>query len=149
MNSPAPAMPSALRNDPTPALGLSSTLAEIADACGQGLRLPTETGQVGHFAEPWQAQAFAMVVLLHQRGHFSWPEWAESLSAQIRLAQVAGEVDDGHAYYRHWLNALEAMVVARGMGSAAELQALAQAWTEAAAHTPHGQPIVLASGVRT
>ena len=29
------------------------------------------------FAEPWQAQAFAMTVALHDRGLFSWNEWAE------------------------------------------------------------------------
>ena len=37
------------------------------------------------FAEPWQAQAFAMALALHQRGLFSWPEWAEALSQADRV----------------------------------------------------------------
>jgi hypothetical protein len=31
------------------------------------------------FAEPWQAQAFALAVKLSEQGHFSWKEWAETL----------------------------------------------------------------------
>jgi hypothetical protein len=32
------------------------------------------TGPV--FSAPWEAQAFAMVLALHERGLFTWPEWA-------------------------------------------------------------------------
>ena len=32
------------------------------------------------FAEPWQAEAFALAVALHEKGLFSWSEWAEALS---------------------------------------------------------------------
>ena len=28
------------------------------------------------FAEPWQAQAFALAVRLSAQGHFTWKEWA-------------------------------------------------------------------------
>ena len=28
------------------------------------------------FTAPWQAQAFAMTLALHERGVFTWPEWA-------------------------------------------------------------------------
>jgi nitrile hydratase accessory protein len=61
------------------------------------------------FNEPWEARAFAMVVLLHERGLFSWPEWAEALSREIGRAQAAGDPDLGDTYYQHWLNALEAL----------------------------------------
>ena len=47
------------------------------------------------FAEPWQAQAFAMTLQLHQRGLFSWPEWAAALAARISAAQAAGYADLG------------------------------------------------------
>jgi nitrile hydratase accessory protein len=66
------------------------------------------------FREPWEAQAFAMTLVLHQRGLFSWSEWAAALAAQIRKAQAAGDPDLGDTYYRHWLAALEALVAARG-----------------------------------
>ena len=100
-------------------------------------------GETPVFAQPWQAQAFAMTLQLHQRGLFSWPEWAAALSAQISAAQAAGDADLGDTYYQHWLAALEALVTAKGLVPAGELQHCAQAWDHAADRTPHGQPIVL------
>ena len=120
-----------------------ATLADIAQACGAGLPLPPAAGIDTVFAEPWQAHAFAMTVQLHERGLFSWPEWAAALSAQIRAAQGAGEVDDGTRYYHHWLNALEALVIAQRAGTPAQIHALEDAWAAAAERTPHGQPITL------
>jgi len=64
------------------------------------------------FNEPWEARAFAMVLALHQRGLFTWPQWAEALSHQIALAQAAGDADLGDTYYQHWLRALESLVSA-------------------------------------
>ena len=95
------------------------------------------------FAEPWQAQAFAMAVQLHERGLFTWPEWAAALSAQIAAAQAAGDADVGDTYYRHWLAALESLVTAKDAARADELARCARAWDHAADRTPHGQPIVL------
>ena len=95
------------------------------------------------FAEPWQAQAFAMTLQLHERGLFSWPEWAAALSAQIAAAQAAGDADLGNTYYRHWLAALETLVTAKGAAQRSELARCAQAWDHAADRTPHGQPIEL------
>jgi nitrile hydratase accessory protein len=100
-------------------------------------------GDAPVFAEPWQAQAFAMVLQLHERGLFSWPEWAEALARQISRAQAAGDPDHGDTYYHHVLAALEALVAAKGAGSADELSRTAQAWEHAAERTPHGQPIEL------
>lgn len=97
------------------------------------------------FAEPWQAQAFAMTLQLHQRGLFTWPEWAAALAQQIRMAQAAGDADRGDTYYRHWLAALETLVSAKGASNAGELQRFAQAWDHAADRTPHGLPIELRS----
>ena len=66
------------------------------------------------FREPWEAQAFAMTLALHERGLFSWPEWAATLGDEIKRAQAAGDPDTGETYYRHWLNALERIVAAKG-----------------------------------
>ena len=95
------------------------------------------------FAEPWQAQAFATTVALHQRGLFSWPEWAEALSEQIAAAQAGGDTDLGDTYYRHWLSALEGLVSTKGASSPAELARCHDAWDRAAERTPHGEPIEL------
>lgn len=69
------------------------------------------------FREPWEAQAFAITLALHQRGLFSWLEWSEVLSTQIRTAQSAGDTDLGDTYYRHWLAALEVLVAGNGASS--------------------------------
>ncbi|MBX3568990.1 MAG: nitrile hydratase accessory protein [Rhizobiaceae bacterium] len=92
------------------------------------------------FAEPWQAQAFAMVVALHRRGAFTWTEWADALSAEVH---GRGAAPDGHDYYEHWLHALEALLVAKNVSTGAEIDDLAAAWERAARATPHGQAIVL------
>jgi nitrile hydratase accessory protein len=98
------------------------------------------------FREPWQAQAFAMAVRLHEAGHFTWPEWAEALAQQIQRAQAAGDPDLGDTYYQHWLAALEHLVTAKGLVSLDELAHRKDAWAEAARTTPHGAPIELLSG---
>ena len=95
------------------------------------------------FHEPWEAQAFAITLALHERGLFSWTEWAAALAAQIRNAQAAGDADLGDTYYRHWLLALEALVAAKGASSPDELSRYRSAWAHAADRTPHGQPIDL------
>jgi nitrile hydratase accessory protein len=95
------------------------------------------------FGAPWQAHAFAMVLALHERGLFSWREWADTLAAQIAAAQAAGDADRGDTYYAHWLAALEVLVQRKGASTADELARTAQAWDRAAARTPHGQPIEL------
>jgi nitrile hydratase accessory protein len=95
------------------------------------------------FRAPWEAQAFAMALALHERGAFTWPEWAAALAAAITRAQAAGDPDLGATYYRHWLDALESLVIAKGLADAGRLHALEHAWEAAAERTPHGQPIEL------
>lgn len=97
------------------------------------------------FAEPWQAQAFAMAVSLHERGAFTWTEWADTLAAEIKTAQANGDPDLGDTYYLHWLAALERLVREKGIASPATLSDRRDAWDRAAKTTPHGQPIVLPS----
>ena len=95
------------------------------------------------FREPWEAQAFAMALALHQRGVFTWPEWAATLSDEIRRAQQAGDPDTGTTYYRHWLAALERLVREKGIADAATLTRYHDAWDHAADRTPHGMPLEL------
>ena len=92
------------------------------------------------FREPWEAQAFAMAVTLHERGHFTWKEWAERLAREIAADR---EKDDGTRYYHYWLAALEKIVAEKGLLTAAELAGRKAEWDAAARATPHGQPIEL------
>ena len=95
------------------------------------------------FREPWEAQAFAMALALHERGLFTWSEWAATLADEIKRAQAAGDPDTGETYYRHWLNALERLVAEKGVTDADTLHRYRDAWDHAADRTPHGKPIEL------
>jgi nitrile hydratase accessory protein len=95
------------------------------------------------FRAPWEAQAFAMTLALHERGVFTWREWAHALSEAIRKAQRAGDPDHGDTYYAHWLNALERLTTAKGCVDRETLTRRRNDWDEAARATPHGQPIML------
>src|SRR5712691_11976264 len=77
-------------------------------------RLPRDDGGPV-FAEPWQAQAFAMAVKLSERGHFTWKEWAAALADELKAAADRGEPDDGSRYYEYWLAGLERLVTAKGL----------------------------------
>ena len=79
-----------------------------------------ESGPV--FREPWEAQAFALVVALHKAGRFTWPEWVAAISAEIRQAQADGDPDLGQTYYRHWVAALERISVAKALTGESELR---------------------------
>ncbi len=95
------------------------------------------------FREPWEAQAFAMAVALHERGVFTWKEWAAALGDEIKRAQAEGDPDTGETYYRHWLRTLERIVAEKGLAKPGTLVSLRAAWDRAAKATPHGTPIVL------
>jgi nitrile hydratase accessory protein len=95
------------------------------------------------FREPWEAQAFAMALALHERGLFTWTEWAATLADEIRQAQAKGDPDTGETYYRHWLATLERLVAEKGVASPETQRRYHDAWDRAADRTPHGQPIEL------
>jgi nitrile hydratase accessory protein len=97
------------------------------------------------FAEPWEAQAFALAVKLSEQGYFTWKEWAGALADELRAAADRGEPDDGSHYYHHWLEALERLVTAKGLTDSAALLKRKIAWAEAYRDTPHGKPVELAA----
>jgi nitrile hydratase accessory protein len=106
------------------------------------LRLPRdESGPV--FAEPWEAQAFALAVTLNEQGYFTWKEWAAALADELKAGADRGEPSDGTDYYRYWLVALERMATAKGLTDPAALLDRKEAWADAYRQTPHGQPVEL------
>lgn len=115
---------------PTSRTRLAALLPDAADGSGP------------LFAEPWQAQVFALAVRLHETGAFTWTDWAAELAARI---EAAGD-DDGSHYYEHWLGALEALVVAKGLTDRAALDERKDAWADAYSATPHGRPVELPAG---
>jgi len=91
------------------------------------------------FAEPWEAQAFALAVKLSELGYFTWKEWADALAEEIKSAGP----DDGSHYYHHWLATLERLVAAKGLTTPEAMLARKEAWADAYRHTPHGKPVAL------
>ena len=120
--------------------------ASIAAAAAALPDLPRDAAGDPVFREPWEAHAFAMTLALYDRGLFTWSEWAAALAAEIKRAQLAGDLDRGDTYYRHWLQALEGLVAAKGIAVAATVERYRHAWEHAAERTPHGSPIVLQPG---
>jgi nitrile hydratase accessory protein len=118
---------------------MEATVARATDAV-PGIPLD-EDGPV--FREPWEAHAFAMALTLHDRGVFTWPEWASALAAEIKRAQANGDPDTGETYYRHWLATLENLVAEKGVATSETLHRYRDAWDHAADRTPHGAPIEL------
>jgi nitrile hydratase accessory protein len=120
-------------------------MIDRAAAARATLEMPSiprdEDGPV--FREPWEAQAFAMTLALHERGLFTWGEWAAALAAEIKRAQAAGDADTGETYYSHWLATLEKLVADKAVATHATLRRYRDAWDRACDRTPHGQPIVL------
>ena len=115
--------------------------------------LPGRPQDVGEpvFAEPWQAQAFALAIKLSEAGWFTWGEWTGALAEEIKVADAADAKagrapDDGTRYYEHWLSALEKLVAAKGLTEDAAIQVRKEEWAEAYRHTPHGRPVELRVG---
>ena len=88
------------------------------------------------FNEPWEAQAFAIVINLHQKNVFTWEEWASALSTEI-YSGIERE------YYNHWLAALEKLAASKNLTSLEAIETREHDWHKAAARTPHGEPILL------
>lgn len=95
------------------------------------------------FAEPWEAQAFALTLHLYEAGHFTWREWADTLGAVLAEADAKNPSDDGRDYYRYWLAALERLTTNKDIMSTTELADRKQAWETAYKMTPHGKPVSL------
>lgn len=93
------------------------------------------------FSQPWQARAFALAVLAARQGSFSWSEWSQALSRELR-----GAPDD--AYFECWLSALQSLLIGKGAVARGELLERKHAWEDAYRTTPHGAPVSLQSKAR-
>jgi nitrile hydratase accessory protein len=102
------------------------------------------TGGEPVFAAPWQAEAFAIVVGLHQRGVFTWNEWVRTLSEEIASHPAAPGEDANDIYYRRFLAALETIVAKKGLLSPSRMLQRKEEWRLAYLHTPHGEAVDLA-----
>jgi nitrile hydratase accessory protein len=95
------------------------------------------------FHEPWHAQVFALTVHLSETGVFSWPVWAERFGEVLAEHGLSRELDGGDDYFLAWVEALEALLRARGVAGPGDLERIKAAWTDAYLKTAHGQPVDL------
>lgn len=95
------------------------------------------------FAEPWQAQLFALTLSLHARGTFSWTEWTQAFAAELQ-AHHSGPAQ----YFEHWLSALEGLLCARGLADRETLFERKLAWEDAHRRAPHGTPVPAPAAAR-
>ncbi|OWV91577.1 nitrile hydratase [Rhizobium sp. R72] len=115
---------------------------ETRSPLAQSPQLPKSSDGEPVFPEPWAAEAFAMTVHLHERGLFTWSEWAETLSRELH---EPGRAEDGGDYFDCWVAALSAILVKHGVADADIILDLQKSWQRAAEATPHGKPIELAN----
>ena len=92
---------------------------------------PMANGELA-FAEPWQGRIFGMAWALCESGCFEWPEFQASLIEAIARHDAAHE--DEHTYYDRFQEALEALLIAKGLATGAGLETRRQALAE----RPHG-----------
>ena len=83
------------------------------------------------FNAPWEAKVFAIIVSLHHQGHFTWPQWAETISDEI--AKDRGN-DPETPYYELWLRAAERIIESQGLCKAGDLNELKAALLAEQAH---------------
>jgi nitrile hydratase accessory protein len=83
------------------------------------------------FAEPWEARAFAIALMLSGGKRFSWDEFRDRLIAEIAQADAAREgragSDTNEPYYECWLAALEQVLYAKSLLGAEEIDRRAAA----------------------
>jgi nitrile hydratase accessory protein len=119
-----------------------TTTCEVSSALRETPGLPRSQEGDPVFVEPWQAEAFALTVHLFDRGLFTWAEWAESLTTEVKRPH---RDPDGQYYYDCWVEALSGLLERKGVADAATILGLQQSWQRAAEATPHGRPIQLAN----
>ena len=98
------------------------------------------------FEEPWEAQAFALVLRLSEQGLFQWSEWSAALATEIRHARESGDQGLGDIYYHYWLAALEKLLLEKSVLDSEAVKSRVEQWRRAYLNTPHGQPIELSAG---
>lgn len=101
------------------------------------------------FSAPWQAQAFALTVATHEKGLFTWSEWAACFSKVLAKTQgervVSESSYDDDGYYEAWLSALGEIMAAKQVADQKAQSTRQAAWERATLATPHGEPILLSN----
>lgn len=119
------------------------SIIEALDPCRTDLTSlgQTDVGAPG-FGEPWHAQVFGLAMALAQAGVFTWAEWVDTFSKEIKAHPQVGIETSEEAYYRQWSEALVALLHRTGALTDAEIAETAEHWRRSYIATEHGKPIV-------
>ncbi|MEA2626584.1 MAG: hypothetical protein QOD06_2629 [Candidatus Binatota bacterium] len=73
---------------------------------------PRQNGELV-FEAPWQGRVFGMALALAERGAYRWDVFRDRLIAEIQGGASAADdaLPAAEVYYRHWLAALEGLLV--------------------------------------
>ena len=84
------------------------------------LQPPMANGEV-LFEEPWQGRIFAMTILLHQDGLFSWQEFQDELIEVIGQWDAVNDETRQYEYYEHFSVALKTLLDKKDIVASGEL----------------------------
>lgn len=99
-----------------------SRLAAVDAGLGAAAPLPRDNGELV-FEEPWQGRALGMGVVTLERTGSTWADFREHLVAAIAARPQQPGESAATAYYAAWLDALEALLRARGLLGAPDVSA--------------------------
>lgn len=86
----------------------------------ESIALPRSNGELV-FESPWEARAFGLAVALNEAGVYAWSDFSQGLARQIASEEGSGGAS---SYYERWLATLERLVVANGLITPAEIEAM-------------------------
>jgi nitrile hydratase accessory protein len=84
------------------------------------IALPRKNGELV-FEAPWEARAFGLAVALNEQGIYPWRDFSQGLARAIAAAE---STTGPTPYYERWLATLEALVIANGLVTPQELEAM-------------------------
>lgn len=95
-------------------MSAAAALADVDDALGMAAPLPRSNGELV-FEEVWHGRALGLGVVVLERTGVPWREFRDYLVAAIATREPAPGESAATAYYAAWLDAIEALLAARGL----------------------------------
>jgi nitrile hydratase accessory protein len=112
--------------------------AELLDVGGPAAP-PRRNGELV-FEAPWESRLFGLTLSLHRAGLFEWEEFRQRLIGEIAAWERAAGPGAAWSYYERWQAAFEALLAAKGLLAAPELDARARAFAALPPGHDHASP---------
>ena len=96
-----------------------------------------------YFFKPWQAELFAIAVLLCDAGHLDRAELSEAVEQAISSASSSDGLSAGEESFTEALRTLESALADRGFANRREIDSAQGEWRQAYLATSHGEPVRL------